>query len=255
MKKLIALLCALTMVLTVSVLAEAPIDFVPVLNTPQPNITIPTPKADIFTPEPEATPTPDPSTTPEAPLPNQRSESTGAQTFPLEVNGKTITLAFDTSPQYSFIEGGLVQASYYGYDENGVTMYELYIYIPESAKEGMVISPEYSALTGEESSVVLIVSDGSSQVYYFSSMMDGVAYPSGADHAIAIDNIWKYGDATTYAGRLAARLIALDMSTGEALDALTIPETPFTFTLGAGDAPVPYATPMSTDIPQDMRKV
>ncbi|MBQ6324554.1 MAG: hypothetical protein IJI26_00635, partial [Clostridia bacterium] len=50
----------------------------------------------------------------------------------LTVDGETVQLAYDASPQYSSIQGGLVQASYYAYGADGKTLYELYITFPET---------------------------------------------------------------------------------------------------------------------------
>lgn len=172
----------------------------------------------------------------------------------LDINGEKVALDFDASSQYSSIEGGMVQASYYRYLDDGLKLYELYMIFPETAAAGMVISPDYSALTGEESSVVLIVSDlkAEQELYYFSSQMNGTVYPEESTFAIAIDDIQTSGGATTYTGSLSATLIALDMATGEAEDTLQIGETPFSFTIG-GETDRPE-TPAPTALPDDMRK-
>ncbi len=172
----------------------------------------------------------------------------------LDINGEKVTLDFDASPQYSSIEGGTVQASYYRYLDDNSKLYELYMIFPDSAAAGMVISPDYSALTGEESSVVLIVSDlkAEQELYYFSSQMNGAVYPEDSTFAIAIDDIRTTGGATTFSGSLSATLIALDMATGAAEDTLQIGETPFSFTIG-GETDRPE-TPAPTALPDDMRK-
>jgi len=85
----------------------------------------------------------------------------------LEVDGESVHLAYDASPQYSSIQGGTVQASYYAYGADSKTLYELYITFPDTARAGMIITPEYASLTGEESSVVLIVSRDGVETYYF----------------------------------------------------------------------------------------
>ena len=95
----------------------------------------------------------------------------------LEIDGESILLAFDSSPEYSSMAGGLVQASFYAYGSDDDTMYELYIIFPETVQAGMIITPDYASLTNEESSVVVIISIQREVQYYFSSQMDGGVYP------------------------------------------------------------------------------
>lgn len=186
--------------------------------------------------------------------PNPRGDTTGGEEFAIDINGETVRLAFDASPLYSSAQGGMVQASYYAYGQDGATLYELYINFPETARPGMVITPEYEAMINGNSSVSLIVSSGPlSQKYYFSSLADGAVYPEGSSFSIAIDDIASGNGVTAYSGRLSAKLILLDMVSGEATDTLDIPETPFHFTLG-GSSKSEHA-PMSTAAPDDMRKV
>lgn len=176
-------------------------------------------------------------------------------TIELEIEGERVLLDFDTSSQYSSIEDGQVQASFYKYSDDGATLYELYIIFPDTAQAGMVITPEYAALTNEESSVVLIVSDTQTQQeqYYFSSLMDGDVYPGGSDYTIAIDDVYEIDGGTTYKGRLSATLVALNMSTGDIEATLAVPETAFSFTLGGTSER--HADPLPTETPDDMRKV
>ena len=169
-----------------------------------------------------------------------RGDGESADGIPLEINGESVQLAYDASPQYSSIQGGLVQASYYAYGADGKTLYELYITFPETARAGMVITPEYAAMTNEESSVVLIVSKDSLETYYFSSLLDGSVYPKGSGFTIAIDSVGDEDGMVSYAGTLSASLIALDMVSGEVAATLDIPSTPFSFTVsGQLSSPCP----------------
>jgi hypothetical protein len=148
-----------------------------------------------------------------------------------------------------------VQASYYSYGADGKTLYELYITFPETARAGMVITPEYAAMTNEESSVVLIVSKDGLETYYFSSLLDGSVYPTGSGFSIAIDSIGDEGGMVSYAGTLSANLIALDMASGEVAATLEIPATPFSFTIsGQLSSPLPDA-PEPTPMAEDFKKV
>ena len=172
----------------------------------------------------------------------------------LTVDGETVRLAFDPSPQYSSVQGGMVQASYFAYGADGVSMYELYLSFPATAKPGMIITPEYEAITNGDASVSLIVSRSKDDlVYYFSSLAEGIVYPVDSDFSIAIDSIDGTSAGTRYSGSFSATLIALDMGTGAVMATLNIPETPFSFTLKDGSAP--EAAPAPTAAPEDMRKV
>lgn len=228
MKSIIALLlCALLAVSTA--LAEPPFDDVP---------------GSVF----EIIPGDAPET------PGDPGASESGEVFAIQVDGETVELAFDRSPLYSSAQGGMVQASYYAYGKDGVTLYELYVNFPESARPGMVITPEYEAMTNGNSSVSLVVStDSQNQVYYFSSLSGGSVYPEGSDFSIALDDIAEGSGGATYSGRLSATLVALDLISGKAERTLVIPETPFRFTLGGKAAPGPV--PASTPTPSDMRKV
>jgi len=186
-----------------------------------------------------------------------RGNSEASDDITLTVDGETVQLAYDASPQYSSIQGGLVQASYFAYGADGKTLYELYVTFPETARAGMVITPEYAAMTNEESSVVLIVSKDSLETYFFSSLLDGSVYPTGSGFTIAIDSVGDEDGKVSYAGTLSANLIALDMASGDVAATLEIPSTPFSFTVsGKLSSPLPnddgtQATPQ----PEDLRKV
>lgn len=179
------------------------------------------------------------------------------ESITLDFNGEIVNLVFDDSPMYSSIQGGTVQASYYAYGKDGVTLYELYICFPETAKPGMIITPEYGALTGEDSSVSLIVSTGTTeQLYYFSSLAEGVVYPTDSSFSIAIDSADAVAGGYAYAGRLSATLVALDMASGATIATLAIPETPFSFTLSAtGQEQRFESVPLPKSEPSDLRKV
>lgn len=168
----------------------------------------------------------------------------------LDIGGKRLTLDFDPSPEYSSIQNGLVQASFYAYGDDSATLYELYLVFPETVQSGMVISPDYAALTGEECSVALILSENDEETYYYSGLMDGVVYPGGSDFDITFDAISE----NRYSGTLTATLIALDLASGTVKDTLNITSAPFSFTLD-GDSSARHTEPLPTPEPKDLRKV
>lgn len=240
-----ALLCAL-MLTTMFALAEGSAD--PFATYPPGN------EADPFATNPPGDEThPFPTSPAGDGAPRGDAASDGSIT--LTIDGQTIALAFDPSPQYSSIAGGLVQASYYAYGADGFTMYELYMIFPETAKPGMVITPEYAALAGEECSVMLIVSTNDRELYYSASLMNGAVYPEGSGFSIAIDDIRDDGGATAYSGRLRATLVALDVLSGEPVATLTLDETPFRFAIRRDSSFSGPVVPQSTPMPEDMRKV
>lgn len=182
-----------------------------------------------------------------------REDGPAGEALTLEVNGESVTLMFDNSSIYSSVQNGLVQASYSAYGSDGETLYVLYMIFPDTAKPGMVITPEYSVLTGGDSSVVLIISNREREQYYFSSAMAGTLYPTDSTFSIALDSVESAADGTTYAGRLSATLISLDMVSGSEEARLTIPDTAFSFTIiGHVD---PNYGPGASPVPGDMRKV
>lgn len=184
---------------------------------------------------------------------SEHDTSTGA-TFDIEVNGHVVSLDFDASEQYSSIEDNLVQASYFKYD--GDYLYELFIVFPEAVQAGDVVTPDYAALTRPETSLLLIVSNTQTkeEQYFLACLMDGTAYPDGANYAITIDSVDKQGEATRYAGTISATLISLNMMTGEVVATLEIPETPFSFTIG-GDTFERPGFPKPSEKKDDMRDV
>jgi hypothetical protein len=189
-----------------------------------------------------------------------RSDVEAGEGISLQIGGETVVLAYDASPQYSSIQGGNVKASYYAYGADGKTLYELYINFPDTARAGMIITPEYAAMTNEESSVVLIVSRDSVETYYFSSLLNGSVYPNGSGFTIAIDSVSDVGGMVSYSGTLSASLIALDMASGDVAGTLDIPSTPFHFTLsGQLSSPLPDVprpdVPLPTLMPEDLKKV
>lgn len=197
-------------------------------------------------------PNPIPEPTPEIVAPPVSGES--GDSIALEIDGRTVRLNYDSSPLYSSLEGGLVQACFYGYAEDGVTLYELYVIFPATARAGMVISPEYMAMTGGESSIVLIESNNQQERYFVAGLMDSKAYPAGSNFSIDIQSVEEAPGGTFYAGTLSATLVAMNMATGETEATLSIDAIPFRFTL---EAAVSEQTgePAPTATPSDMRKV
>lgn len=245
MKRLVAtILCMILVLAPISALADfsfsLPIDDILDLIDDMPGL------GDDDSPSGEDSATPAPN----APAPAMDSDS-----IVLNLNGESLPLAFDNTPEYSSVTDGQVQASFYAYGSDNVTLYELFLIFPDTVQPGMVITPEYAALINAESSVVLIVSDNDKEQYFFSSSMSGGVYPENSDYALTFDAVEALADGSVvYAGTLSATLVELDMATGETLSTLTFDNAPFRFTLG-GASDARHADPLPTEAPNDMRKV
>lgn len=184
------------------------------------------------------------------------TQETSTDSISLDVRGNRVELVFDDSPQYSSISDGAVQASYYAYSDDGNTLYELFLYFPDTVQPGDVITP-LNAVSGDiESSIVLIVSDMQtrSEDYYFSSSIAGSAYPEGSDFSIRIDSTATAQGTISYSGAITATLVALNLSNGDALASVNIPETSFSFTV-SGASQERHLSPLPSFEPGDMRKV
>lgn len=170
------------------------------------------------------------------------------------VDGESVALKYDPSPQYSVIQNGMVQSSYYAYGSDGITLYELYICFPDTVRAGMIITPEYEALTNGDASVSLIVSQNDiEQMYYFSSLSGGYVYPVDSYFSISIEDIVQSDQTVRYSGSFYATLIALDGNSGNVQATLQIPQTPFSFSI-QGNVDTPPSVKPTAD-PYDMRKV
>ncbi|MDO4865090.1 MAG: hypothetical protein Q4C10_00905 [Clostridia bacterium] len=188
------------------------------------------------------------------PEPTPAPSAVDGESILLELNGEMVELKFDDSPEYSSAEAGLIQASFFAYAADGVTLYELFLIFPETVQPGMIITPEYSALVNVESSVVLIQSDDVDEIYYFASIMDGSTYPSGSDFSISIEDVVDSDGSVTYSGTLTAHLVALDMATGDARASLDIDGAAFKFSLGSASQEPRHSNPMPSATPEDMRR-
>mgnify|MGYP007102028392 CR=1 FL=1 len=179
------------------------------------------------------------------------------------LNGVTHTLVYDSTPEYSNVKDGLVQASFYEYDSPSNTLYELFMVFPENVESDSTIDAQYAVDTGDDCSVVMIVSDDDTETYYVSGIMDGKVYPANSDFAMRFDFVTTYGGGTSYAGTLDANLVAVDANTGAITGAMKIDSAPFSLLMGGAESPdAPddrdqddaEATPSPTAAPSDLRK-
>lgn len=166
----------------------------------------------------------------------------------IDIDGRSLSLGFDASEEYSSVANGTVQASFYTYADNSEYLYELYMTFPVSVQAGSTITPEYAIEYAPDASVVLIVSTPEDERYYFAGQVDGAVYPDESDYTIAFDSVSVSGDTRVYTGRLSAALVAMDLPLG----LLTIEDAPFSFTMSvsesdADDPGFPFGTPNPFD--------
>lgn len=181
-----------------------------------------------------------------------------AESIVLEINGETLTLNFDPSPEYTRIVDGMISASFYAYADDD-ELYEMYLTFPQEAASGSRYTSEDAVADEKAASVVLIVSTLQEERYYYAARTDGAPYPPNSGFELAIDTATPAAGGTTYAGSLTGTLVALDPLSGTPLGSLSFTGAPFRFTLAAtaSDAPaLPRNTPIPTDeLNSDMRRV
>lgn len=137
-------------------------------------------------------------------------DSDDAGSMTLTLDGRELLLAFDSDPTYSLIENGFVQSSFYAYASDG-TLYELYLFFPETVQSGDHISTQSALDSGDEfSGVILSVSTYSSSLYAAASQEQGAAYPSGSSYTLSFEEVSQSDSQTVYAGTLEATLMLLD---------------------------------------------
>ena len=181
-----------------------------------------------------------------AALPDWEEPAEGAaNTIRIDLNGRNLNMDFDASPDYSMVENGMVQASFFTYTDDPEVLYELYLTFPDGVQAGMSITPDYAISNASDCSVVLIVSDTSNEHYYFSGQIGDAIYPEDTHYDIRFDSVTpsEYGD--IYTGTLSATLVAVDMASGKPEDKLAFIDAPFTFTMP--DTAAPQETPAPDD--------
>lgn len=170
----------------------------------------------------------------------------------LQLGQQTIRLDFDSSEKFSAVSDGLVQASFYTYGDTKNQLYELYMVFPENVTPGTTVTPEYAMQGYPDTMVTLIVTNGSSESFYYAGLVNGEPYPNQSAYSIAFESVSTTDVGTTYTGTLTASLMGVGMINGETVETVTITGAPFSFTMPAAnrklDAP---AASQSPENPQD----
>ena len=170
-----------------------------------------------------------------------------SNTLELELDGMPLTLEFDPSEQFSSVEGGNVQASFFAYYNDSKELYELYMIFPQDVHAGDTVDPEYARRNAPESSVVMIVTIGDSVDYYFAGQSDG---GEGTDYAMTFESVEDSGSERTYTGTLSASMVGMAEDNSSELKTLRIDGARFSFTMPLRAEQSPNDTlPPATDDP------
>jgi hypothetical protein len=149
----------------------------------------------------------------------------------ISIHGRDLSLEFDPSTDYSFINNGMAQASFYAYVNDTDLLYELYMVFPSDVQAGTRITPESLNEEENSTSIVLIESTNDTESYYLASQVYGTLYPAGSHYTIAIDSVFDSNNERRYSGHLTAAVIELNMENGTTGDTCTIDNVPFSFSL------------------------
>ena len=173
----------------------------------------------------------------------------------LNVEGRQLTLNFDSSVEYSTVSDGRALASFYVYVTD-TDLYELTMNFPADVKSGDVVDIQTALNGSPESSVAAIFSNRNEAVYYYAGVVDGAVYPAGASFEIRFDDVTDVEGGRMYTGHLTARMSGVDMYSGPDASSrvLDIDAAPFSFTMPAANdigstPPDSNYNPFDTDPP------
>lgn len=146
----------------------------------------------------------------ETPFDSAPSVSDSADGMTLTLDGRALSLTYDSDPAYSMVEDGFVQASFYAYDSDG-TLYELYLFFPQTAVANSIISTQTEIQINDNlSSIILCISTYTSELYALASQEQGAAYPEGSNYVYSFGEVTQMDAATVYSGSFEATLILVD---------------------------------------------
>jgi len=165
----------------------------------------------------------------------------------LELDGRSLTLEFDPSEQFSNITGGNVQASFFTYIDGSDDLYELYMIFPRDVQPGVTVDPEHARQNAPEASVVMIVTTGDNVDYYFAGQTDST---DTTDYAMTFESVVDSGTERTYTGTLSAFMVGMSTGSEDELKSLQFKDARFSFTMSMRSDRLPEDTlPPATDDP------
>lgn len=174
-----------------------------------------------------------------------------SEAIQVNVDGQSLVLDFDPSPEFSYVKDGLVQASFYSYSANGEYLYEVYMTFPDTVTSGSVFNMEDAMLAGlEECCVALLISTQNTEDYYLAAQYGNGPYPDGTSYAISFDSVSPASGGTLYTGTLTATMAGADINNVPIPEMLVLTQAPFSFTLSGNAAAVqPYGDALPVPTP------
>ena len=127
----------------------------------------------------------------------------------LYINGESIHLEFDPSPNYTSLANGYIQASYYA--ELDEALYELFMIFPARVHTGDVVSPEHCIEGGDdESGFLLLITTKDADITALATQDVIGTFPAGSGYAITFDDVADTEYDTSYTGTLHGTLVDVD---------------------------------------------
>ena len=188
---------------------------------------------------------------------NRQDSSTSAsvsESVYVNLPGLSILLDFDPTPEFSYTNNGVIQASFYAYGPDGDHLYEMYMIFPETVSSGSVFTPESALQAGLlECSVVMLISTQTTEDLYVAGQYANEHYPAGTNYTIRFDSVADTAGGKLFSGTLSATMQGEDINNAPISEMLTITDAPFSFTMPSNtpsgnysQTPVPGATPAPT---------
>lgn len=152
---------------------------------------------------PLPTPAPEAATEPAA-----QTAAEGQMTITLD--GAPMTLEFDPDPMFSVCRDGYIQASFFAYDESDL-LYELYMTFPQNVQPGGSVTAESSLAGGYiASGLMLYISSSASETCAGATQYLTGPYPTGSSYEIRFDEVTADGTKHTFSGSAEAKLVQID---------------------------------------------
>lgn len=189
--------------------------------------------------------------------PDVPEAQTPAEAIEVTLEGQTLTLPFDATPEFSYAGNGMVQASFFGYDASGLTMYELYLIFPETVRSQSTFTQQDAIASGlNECCTAILITAAQREDLYLAGHYNGAAYPAGTGYTLFFESVTDVSGGRQFTGTLTATLSGEDISGNTISQKITLDHAPFSFTLpnaGSENPSVPQNTPQPTLRPDMFR--
>lgn len=189
--------------------------------------------------------------------PDESEFSAVSEGIEVTLEGQVLTLPFDATPEFSHISNGIVQASFFGYDASGLTMYELYLIFPETVKSQSTFTQQDAIASGlDDCCTAVLITATQREDLYVAGHYNGAAYPSGTSYTLSFESVTDVSGGRQFTGTLTATLSGEDINGNTIPQKITLDHTPFSFTLpntGSENPSAPQNTPQPTLRPDMFR--